>query len=188
MADEAASRTSSPLLLRPAEERHLPAINAIYNEQILHGTATWENEPWDERRRREWLTTHDERYPVFVAVEQDAPDGAIAGFGYLSAYRPRIGYRFTREDSVYVHPDHRGRGAGRLLLGALIEAARSIGVHTVYAVIESDNAASIELHRALGFEQNGFRREAGFKFGRWLSSVEMEIVLPRPLPAPDEGL
>ena len=188
MADGTPSQTSIPLLLRPAEEQHLPAINAIYNEQILHGTATWENEPWSDQRRREWFAEHDERYPVFVAVEPDASDGAIAGFGYLSAYRPRIGYRFTREDSVYVHPDHRGRGAGRLLLSALVEGARRLGIHVVYAVIESDNAASIELHRTLGFEQNGFRREAGFKFGRWLSTVEMEIVLPRPLPAPDEGL
>jgi phosphinothricin acetyltransferase len=188
MADDAPARAASRLLVRPAEERHLRGINEIYNDEVLHGTATWEDVPWPIERRREWFAEHDDRHPVFVAVDPKASDGEIAGFGYLSAYRPKIGYRFTREDTVYVHPDHRGEGVGRLLLGSLIEEARRLGVHVIYAVIEASNAASIELHRALGFEQTGFRREAGFKFGRWLSSVEMEIVLPRALPAPDEGL
>ncbi len=170
MADETPSQTSSPLLLRPAEERHLPAINAIYNEQILHGTATWENEPWSEQRRREWLTAHDEHYPVFVAVEEDASGGVIAGFGYLSAYRPRIGYRYTREDSVYVHPDHARRGVGTVLLRAVEAEAAGKGVQ-VLRLRASLN--SVRFYEACGYETvRKVKRE--LPFSEAMECMEME--------------
>ncbi len=161
------------LLVRHAAASDLGAINRIYNHELLHGTATWDEEPWSIEQRREWFEQHDQSTPVLVAEL----DGGVVGFAYLSLYRPKVGYRFTRENTVYVEEGHQGRGVGRRLLEALLEEARRGGVHAVIAVIEAENAVSIRLHERLGFELIGTEREVGFKFGRWLDSVYMELLL-----------
>lgn len=163
------------LRIRPACEDDLPAILRIYNEEILHGTATWDEEPWTLEQRQAWFAEHapDETTPVLVAEVA----GEVAGFAYLSWYRPKSGYRFTREDTVYVDRSFQGRGVGKALLGRLLEEARRLKLHAIIGVITSENEASIELHRQFGFQAVGTRREVGFKFDRWLDAVEMELVL-----------
>lgn len=162
-------------LIRPAIERDLEAINRIYNDEVLHRTATWDLEPWPIEQRRAWFAEHeaDATQPVLVADS----GGECVGFAYLSIYRPRVGYRFTRESTVYVDTSAHRRGIGRALLGALIEAARVQPVHALVAVIEASNVASVELHRVLGYVEDGRRLQVGHKFGRWLDSVEMELLL-----------
>jgi L-amino acid N-acyltransferase len=162
--------------IRPAVEADLAAINRIYNDEVLHGIATWDLEPWSEARRREWFREHDAGTPVLVAEHE----GELAGFAYLSAYRGKPGYRFTRENTVFVDPRLHRRGIGRLLLAALIEEARRLRLRTLVAWIEAGNAASIELHRAAGYTEVGHERETGYKFGRWLDAVEMQLLLDRP--------
>ena len=164
------------LAVRHAAAGDLDAINDIYNHEVLHGTATWDEEPWSIEQRRAWFEQHDQSTPVLVAEL----DGGVVGFAYLSLYRPRVGYRFTRENTVYVEAGYRGRGVGRRLLEALLEEARRSSVHAVIAVIEAENAVSIRLHERLGFELIGTEREVGFKFGRWLDSVHMELLLSGP--------
>ena len=159
--------------LREAVAADLPAINAIYNEEVLHGTATWDVEPWSDQRREAWFAEQEASIPVLVAEA----DGAVIGFAYLSTYRPKVGYRFTRENTVYVDPAHQGRGVGQALLAALIEQARRAGIHAVVAVIEAENATSIRLHERLGFTLVGTARQVGHKFGRWLDSVYMQLLL-----------
>lgn len=163
--------------IRPAVRADLPGIHAIYNDAILNTTATWDEEPWPFERREAWWAEHeaDPTTPVLVA---DA-NGTVAGFSCLSWYRPKRGYRFTREDTIYVHPDWQGRGLGRALLSALIERARELGLHVLLAVIEATNEPSIRLHASLGFEVVGTERETGFKFGRWLDATTMQLTLGR---------
>jgi len=168
---------SEPAAVRPATEADLQRILDIYNDAILTTTATWDEAPWTMERRREWWDEHaaDPTIPVLVADRA----GEVAGFSYLSWYRPKSGYRFTREDTVYVDPRFHGQGLGRALLGALMDEARRLGMHAVIASIEASNEASIALHRSFGFELVGTEREVGFKFGRWLDSVYMEALLDR---------
>jgi L-amino acid N-acyltransferase YncA len=160
--------------IRPATEADLPAINRIYNYEILNGVAAWEEEPWSMERRRQWFIDHDETMPVFVAEV----DGEVAGMSYLSIYRPRIGYRHTRENTVYVDQAFHRRGIGSLLLGRVIEAAAELNMRVLMAVIEASNEASIELHARLGYQRVGTAHRIGFKFGRWLDSTYMEYTFP----------
>ena len=120
----------------------------------------------------------DQVYPWLVAEDEA---GQVAGYAYASSYRPRIGYRFTVEDSVYVRQDLRGRGVGRRLLPALVEACAAKGYVTMIAVVgDATNEGSIALHRACGFEVAGRFPAVGFKFGRWLDSVHLVRDLRRP--------
>jgi len=102
----------------------------------------------------------------------------VLGFAYCNWFKPRPAYRFSAEDSIYLHPDARGRGLGRLLLGALAEAGQKAGLRKLIAVIgDSANAGSIGVHTALGFTPAGVIKSCGWKFGRWLDIVLMEKVL-----------
>ncbi len=159
--------------IRPAVEADLPTINAIYNEEILHGVATWDMEPWPLERRQAWF--HDPAIELYLVVAE--LDGSVVGFAYLSLYRQRAGYRFTREDTVYIDPRFQRRGIGRALLAHLLEHARALEVHALIARIEASNESSIALHRAFGFEVVGREREIGHKFGRWLDLITMELLL-----------
>ncbi len=161
--------------IRPATEADLPAINEIYNREIREGVATWDLEEWSAEVRLAWFREHSA--PGTVVLVADLPRTPVVGFGYLSQYKSRLGFRFTREDTVYVRPEHQRTGVGRALLGALIEEARCLDVHVVLARIDAMNEASIALHRGLGFEVTGEERETGHKFGAWRSLVQMQLVL-----------
>jgi L-amino acid N-acyltransferase YncA len=130
--------------------------------------------------------------PYLVAERPGASGPVVAGFAYAGLYRPRSGYRFTVEDSVYVAPDAQGGGIGRALLAALIERTTALGMRQMIAVIgDSGNTASIGLHAALGFQPIGTFRAIGFKHGRWLDSVLMQRPLgpgERTLPDATGGL
>jgi phosphinothricin acetyltransferase len=163
------------LLVRPAAATDIPAIAAIYGPAVLTGTASFEVDPPDEAemlRRFEAITGAG--YPYFVAEVE----GRVAGYAYASAYRTRPGYRFTVEDSVYIAPDEQGKGVGRALLERVVARCRDDGFRLMIGVIgDSANFASITLHRRLGFRFCGTIHGVGYKFGRWLDSVVMELPL-----------
>lgn len=148
-------------------------IRAIYNREVLEGTATFDLRPRSAEDQRRWLTDRSGAHAVMVAVEGDE----VLGFGSLSAYRSRPAYATTVEDSVYVAPRHQGRGVGRALLEALVEAAELRGFHTVIGRISGGNEGSIALHQRCGFEVVGVEREVGRKFRRWLDVTIVQIVL-----------
>lgn len=158
------------LRIRRAREADLPAILDIYNHEVATSTSTWDEEPHTLEQRRAWLRGRDRTEPVLVA---DA-GGIVAGFAYLHRMSDKAGWRFTREDTIYLHRDFRGQGVGRALLSALLDEARALGLHLVVATISDDNAASIALHRSLGFEETGRLDESGYKFGRWLNAMYMQ--------------
>ncbi len=161
--------------IRPSQDADLPAITAIYGHHVLHGTGTFETEPpsgADMAARRADVLAKGLPYLVVV----DA--GQVLGFAYCQWFKPRPAYRFSAEDSIYLHPDARGKGLGRLLLTALVEQAEKVGIRKLIAVIgDSANAGSVGVHRSLGFEPAGVIRSCGWKFGRWLDIVLMEKTL-----------
>lgn len=161
------------MLLRPATAADAAATAAIYNHEVTTSTVTFDLVTRSVAEQAEWLSA---RSGVLEVVVADL-DGAVAGFASLSPYRDRPAYRTTVEDSIYVHPDHRGQGVGRALLGEVVEVARRRGFHSVIGRIVGGHTASIQLHASLGFEQVGLEREVGRKFGRWLDVVVMQLLL-----------
>ena len=161
------------MLVRAAERRDAEAIRAIYNGEVTGSTVTFDMVPRSPEEQLRWLEEHSGAHPALVAADGDE----VAGFGSLSEYRPRPAYSTSVEDSVYVHPEWRGRGVGRLLLDGLVEAAQAHGFHAVVGRIVGGHDASIGLHRACGFEIVGVEKEIGRKFGRWLDVVVMERLL-----------
>lgn len=162
--------------VRTCRESDLEAMNRIYNLEVRTGIATWELDEWPDARRLEWFRARDEDEPVLVAEV----GGALAGFAYLTKYRGRRGYRFTREDTIFIDPSYQRQGLGRVLLGELVERARWMGLRSLVAFVDTGNEGSIALHRALGFEEVGREFETGYKFGEWRSSVEFQLLLDRP--------
>ncbi len=161
--------------IRPAVAADIPAITRIYVHAVEHGTASFELTPPDEAEMaRRMQVMLDGKFPYLVAEV----DGAFAGYAYASSYRTRPAYRFTVENSVYVAPDMHRRGIGKALLKALIDACTALGFRQMIAVIgDSNQAASIGVHRACGFEDAGNLRNIGWKFGRWLDTPIMQLAL-----------
>lgn len=160
--------------IRPAELTDAPALMAIYNPVVETSTATFDLVPRTLEEQREWLADRSGARIVLVAEDEQ---GTVVGYAALSPYRDRAAYSTTVEDSVYVHDEHHGRGIGRLLLEAIVDAARAHGFHAVMARIVADHEASIALHAVCGFEVVGHEREVGRKFGRWLDVTLMERLL-----------
>ncbi len=172
--------TMEGLIIRPATERDLAAIHAIYNDAVLTTTATWDEEPWPYSQREAWWSEHkgDPSCPVLAADF----GGECIGFAYLGHYSEKSGYRFTRSNTVYIAPAFQGKGVGRALMADLVALADESGIHVLVAHIEAANEPSIRLHASLGYVAAGTAREVGFKFGRWLDLLTMQLTLPGPVP------
>jgi phosphinothricin acetyltransferase len=159
-------------IIRPSADQDLAAITAIYAHHVLSGTATFETAPPTQAdmaaRRADVLA---KGLPYLVAADGER----IMGFAYCQWFKPRPAYRFSAEDSIYLHPDASGRGLGRKLLAELAAQAEAAGIRKLLAVIgDSANAASIGVHRSIGFVPVGVFKSCGWKFGRWLDIVLME--------------
>ncbi len=166
--------------IRDATVADMAAVQAIYATHVLHGLASFEEEPpslEEMLMRREAVL--ERGLPWIVAELQ----GAVVGYAYATGYRQRRAYRFTLEDSVYVADGMAGRGVGTALLSALIARCEAGPWRQMIAVIgDSANEGSIALHRRLGFGTIGTLPSVGFKHGRWVDSVFMQ----RPL-GPGDG-
>lgn len=162
---------ASKCLVRPSTHADIPYVTAIYGNFVTTSTATFESVAPDEsemgRRRQAVL---DRGLPYLVAELE----GYIVGFCYASQFRPRDGYRFTVEDSIYVRPDCTGHRVGSMLLAQLVLDCQLEGCHSMVACICGVNVPSVALHTALGFQQVGLLPEAGCKFGEWLRLLIMQ--------------
>jgi L-amino acid N-acyltransferase len=159
--------------IRQATEADLGAINEIYCHYVVTSTCTFQMEPTTADERAAWFADHGARHPITVAEI----DGEIVGWGSLSRFQARAGYRFTVEDSIYVRADRHRRGVGSALLVDLVSRARSLGHRCVIAGITADQDASLALHRRLGFEPVAMLRQVGNKFDRWLDVAYLQLLL-----------
>ena len=166
----------SNISIRAATAADLDRITEIYADAVSNGTASYELEPPSRSEmgnRFGSLTAGG--FPYLVAEK----DGHLLGYAYAGPFRPRPAYRFIVEDSVYVAPEAKGQGVGLLLMQALIEAARLAGFRQIIAVIGDGHAdsASVRLHEKLGFHHSGRLEGSGYKHGRWLDTVFMQLPL-----------
>jgi L-amino acid N-acyltransferase YncA len=165
------------VLIRSARSGDVSAITAIYAGAVVHGTATFEIEPPDEAemaRRLQALSARN--YPYLVAERA----GVIAGYSYAGPYRDRRAYDWSVEDSIYIAPQFRRQGIGRLLLKRLIADCEVRGFRQMIGVIgDSANTASVAVHAAAGFRLIGTFQAIGYKHGRWLDTVLMQRLLGR---------
>lgn len=158
--------------------QHARAILDILNEAILNSTALYDYQPRTLDSMTRWFELKAaHRFPVIGAVDSS---GHFLGFASYGTFRDRPAYKYTMEHSVYVHAQQRGRGVGRLLMQELIERARQQEVHVLVGGIDLGNAASIALHRSLGFVHTGTLPQVGFKFGGWLDLAFYQLVLDTP--------
>jgi phosphinothricin acetyltransferase len=171
----------SEVIVRPSTGADVVFIAGIYAHHVLKGTATFEIDAPDVEeiaRRRDGVLR--EGLPYIVAE----CDGRVIGYAYAGSYRPRPAYRHTVEDSIYLHPDHTGKGIGRRLLSELLRQCELGPWRQMIAVIgDSANLASIQLHLNAGFRHAGLFQSVGWKFGRWLDTVLMQ----RPLGCGDQS-
>ena len=161
-------------MIREVSELDAGAIAAIYAHHVLHGTASYDMEP---------PSTDDTLAKIhrivgagwpFLVAEQD---GQVVGYAYATQFRDRAAYAWTCENSIYVHPDWQGRGIGKALLHDLCRLAEGYGFRQMVAVIGGAEPASIALHAACGFREVGRLRSAGWKQGRWVDNVYMQMAL-----------
>ena len=158
--------------IRPSRNADVPGITAIYGYHVLHGVASFEETPPDAaeiaRRRNEIV----KRGLPYLVAERD---GRVIGYCYAGPFRPRVAYRFTVEDSVYVEGGEIGRGLGRALLEQVIARCGELGYRQMVAVIGGrETLGSIRLHERLGFAHMGVLPAVGFKFGRWIDIIMMQ--------------
>lgn len=162
-------------MIRAATPDDITAITDIYAHHVRTGVGSFEIEPPDAvEMHARYTSIQAQALPYLVAVG----DGVI-GYAYAAPYRTRAAYRHTLEHSVYVHPDHTGRGVGRALMQHLILLCAAWGCRELIAGIGggASNAASVGLHTALGFQPCGILRRVGYKFDAWQDVMFMQLAL-----------
>lgn len=169
---------SAQARIRHAVATDIPSMTLIYAHHVMHGTGSFEEDaPSESVMHERWQTRDQAGYPTLIAELNDN----TMGFAYAGNYKSRSAYRFTVEDSIYVSPDFVGQGVGLSLLETLIAECQQRGYRQMMAVIgDSQNTASIGLHKRCGFKQLGTAKGLGYKFDRWLDIVYMQRALIEP--------
>lgn len=167
---------SDDISIRHGREADLSDISTIYNHEVANSIVTFDLEPptiayWEQRLAGAHPGDH-----LLVAVDADQD---VVGYAYSWSFRPRPAYENTRETSIYLDPSVRGRGIGRRLYPALLDAMAQTGVHSAIAAVALPNAGSVALHKACGFEHVGTMREVGNKFGQWIDMAWYQKQLGR---------
>jgi len=169
---------TQPIRVECTLEHHGEAILAILNDAIVNSTALYDYLPRTMENMKTWFETKNTG--GFPVIGFEAETGELLGFASYGTFRAYPAYKYTVEHSIYVAPQHRGQGLGKVLLVAITDAAREAGKHAMIGAIDADNEASISLHRKAGFQLVGTLPQVGFKFGRWLDLVFYQLTLSGP--------
>ncbi|WP_302104675.1 arsinothricin resistance N-acetyltransferase ArsN1 family A [Polycladomyces zharkentensis] len=161
------------LQIRPALLRDAGAIARIYNAGIRSGNATFETRTVTVEERRRWIEQQGEHHPVLVAET----DGQVVGWASVHPYRERDCYRGVGEFSIYVDENHQGKGIGKQLLQALVEACARRGYWKLVSRIFHFNHASRALCQACGFREVGVYEKHGKRNGQWVDCVIVERLI-----------
>ncbi|MDE2302145.1 MAG: N-acetyltransferase [Sphingomonadales bacterium] len=163
--------------IRPARIEDAAAIAAIYAHHVRHGTASFDEVPRSLAETEAKIAECEAQGWPFLVAEHGQD---LVGYSYAMRFRDRAAYAFTCENAIYLHPDWLGRGIGTLLLCELVACARSCGFRQMIAVIGGAGPASAALHAKCGFREAGRLKAVGYKFGRWLDTIYMQIALDAP--------
>ena len=162
------------MLYRKLKSSDIPQITELYNWYIVNGVESFETEPLTGEQMRRRAEAIAAEYPYYVAEDEE---GRVAGYCYAHPWKERAAYSHTLETTIYLDPAFKRSGVGTALMRLLIADCRRLGCKALIACITGDNAASIAFHRKLGFEQASLFRSVGYKHGRWLDVVDMEMIL-----------
>ena len=149
-------------MVRDFKESDVAKICDIYNYYIRETIISFEEIELTEEEMLQRIPVILENYPWIVYEETDE----IIGYAYATKWNNRSAYRNTIETTIYIDPNHTGRGIGRKLYKTLLSKLKSLPIHCALGVIALLNEASIKLHKALGYEKVGHFKEVGFKFGK----------------------
>lgn len=159
-------------------DSHSNEILVILNDAILNSTALYDYKARSVASMVDWFAAKERgNFPV-IGVTDDS--GQLLGFATYGSFRAWPAYKYSVEHSVYIHPEHRGKGLGRELMQRLIERAIQQQYHTMIAGIDVTNVGSVSLHQQLGFHHAGNIKQAGYKFGRWLDLGFYQLLLNTP--------
>ncbi len=162
--------------VRPGLDTDLPALTTLYNHYVLHTEVTFDVEPFTVEQRHPWFAQYAATGPHRLLVAE--VDGVAVGYVTSSAHRPKAAYRRSVETTVYLHPEHVGRGLGRALYEALFTELADTDVHRAFAGISVPNPASVALHLGLGFTPIGTYSEIGFKYGHYIDVDWFQRAMP----------
>ncbi len=172
---EAGERQAGAVFVRNSRDADVPAMLAIYLHHIRRGVdpGIEDNEfetPDAEDLKRRRKSMQRRKMPHILAEDR----GVVVGYAYAVPFRKRPAYRYTVKHSIYVHNDHLGKGVGRLLMTALIDACAAAGFRQMIGYIDGANKPSLGLHEAFGFRQVGLLPQVGFKFGHWTDTIMVQ--------------
>ena len=164
--------------IKPCTEQQLPEILDIYNDAILNSTALYDYKTRTMDMMQTWYADKQKgNYPVVGAFNEN---NVLLGFSTYGKFRVQPAYKYTVEHSVYVRPDKRGQGIGKILLKEIIKKAGEQDVHVMVGVIDASNDVSMKLHEKEGFVLTGIMKEVGYKFGKWLDAAFYQLTLKTP--------
>lgn len=167
------ANTNHEVQVRNACEDDCDTLARIYSKYIMETTISFETSPVTPQemlRRMRLIIRH---CPYFVAEL----DGKVVGYAYAHPWKERAAYRHTLETTVYVDAAYTHQGIGSLLVKRLIAACKQLDCHALIACITGGNTPSINMHSRLGFCPVSSFKQVGYKFGRWLDVVDMELQL-----------
>ncbi len=164
--------------IRPCTEKQLPEILDIFNDAILNSTALYDYKTRNMEMMHAWYADKQKNnYPIVGAFDEN---NVMLGFSTYGMFRVRPAYKYSVEHSVYVRPDKRGKGIGKVLLREIIKKAEEQDFHTLVGVIDASNTVSMKLHENEGFVLTGIMKEVGYKFGKWLDAAFYQLILKTP--------